>query len=89
MSSFETVNSASIKAYCQVCSDFLTGEGAPPGFIHLTASVLTGRPQDLRREWSLAFANLLQAEFAQVLGTHQAKLTIEIREMDAETYFKG
>lgn len=89
MSSFDTVDSASVKAYFQVYQSYKTGEGAPPGFVHLTASVLSGRPLELRKQWSQAFAELLQKEFAKSLGTKQAKLTVEIREMDAETYFKG
>lgn len=84
LAEFETVNPAAIKGYQVTIPTYEMGEGAPNGFIHVTASILSGRPVELRCEMGQA----LHAIVNQEADMHAAGASVEIREMDKETYFK-
>ncbi len=85
----ETIDAASIKAYHQLRTTWEMGEGALPGFVHCEIAILTGRDLELRRRIVRGIEIVIRRHFAESLGDSEAGLTIELREMDRETYFKS
>jgi 5-carboxymethyl-2-hydroxymuconate isomerase len=88
LSSFETVDSAAVKAYHTLRSNWAMGEGAPAGFAHCTVGILTGRPMELRQQISDAMYEEMRTHFAMSLENQEVSLTLELREMERETYRK-
>lgn len=88
LAQFDTIDSASIKAYHTLRESWAMGSGAKPGFVHCEAAILTGRPVELRKEIADGLATLLRDVFASSFGADLAGLTVEIREIDRETYVK-
>jgi len=84
LAEFDTVSPAAIKGYHVNILNHTMGEGAPDGFIHVTASILSGRPVELRREMGQALHAIVKEE----ADKHAAGASVEVREMDKETYFK-
>ena len=88
LSSFETVSSHAIKAYHALRPTWLIGEGGPNGFIHCEVAILNGRPLELKK----AIADGMYAElldcFHASRDSKEAGITLELREMDKETYRK-
>lgn len=84
LAQFESVNPTAVKAYQIELKACAVGQGAPERFIHVTASVLSGRSLELRR----AMAEALHRIVKQEADRHAAGATVEIREMDRETYIK-
>lgn len=88
LSRYETIDSASVKAYFREHSLWAMGEGARPGFIHLEVAILDGRPLDLKQRIAQGMRGVLESAFATVLAGGAAGLTIEVRDMDRATYVK-
>jgi 5-carboxymethyl-2-hydroxymuconate isomerase len=88
LSSFESIDSKSIKAYHTLRSNWEMGEGAAPGFAHVTVAVLDGRPLELRKSISSGMWEELRTQFAVSLENEEVQLTLELREMDRQTYHK-
>lgn len=88
LSRFETVSSASIKAYHTLRSVWQMGEGAPPGFAHLTLAVHAGRPKELRRRMAEGMFQVLREHLAESIAANEVSITVELREMDPETYIR-
>ncbi len=88
LSRHDTMASASIKAYHSLRVMWAMGEGAPAGFVHCTVAILSGRPLELRQAVAHGIATVLRTHFAEALDAREAGLTVEIREMDRETYLK-
>jgi 5-carboxymethyl-2-hydroxymuconate isomerase len=86
---FETVQSQSIKAYHTLRSVWCMGEGAPPGFAHLSVEVLTGRDLQWRKNVADAMLSVLKEHFADSLAAGEVYVTVELREMDGGTYVKA
>lgn len=84
----DTIDAASIKAYHHLRATWEMGEGAPAGFVHCEVAVLSGRPLELRKQISAGMARILRRHFVECLGDKEAGLTVELREMDRETYIK-
>ena len=82
----ETVQGANVKAYATLRDHWTVGEGHPRYFAHCMASILTGRPEELRRRIAEALMRTLASGFA---GRDDVGITVEIREMDAATYQKA
>lgn len=87
-STFETVTSQSVKAYATRRTQWAMGAGGAKGFVHCTISILHGRPLALRKAMAWAIQAILKEKFAESLSSGEASLTIEIREMDGDTYLK-
>lgn len=85
---YETISSPSIKAYHSLRHTWVIGEGGPAGFVHCTVSILSGRPLQLRQQISNGIATVLREQFHSALENGEAGLTVELREMDRETYIK-
>lgn len=88
LSSFETVSSPAVKAYFTQRQVWAMGDGGAKGFVHCTVSVLSGRPLELRKSISTGIAELLSNSFERSLEAGDASLTVELREMDKDTYIK-
>ncbi|MBX3110904.1 MAG: hypothetical protein KF857_02755 [Fimbriimonadaceae bacterium] len=89
LGAMETVEPKAVKAYAHVRDTWAMGRGASPGFVHLTVCVLSGRPLDLRRQMADRLYEVLAGHFSRSLAGGLASLTLEVREMDRETYRKG
>ena len=88
LAEFDTVSPASIKAYHSLRSTWIIGEGGPAGFVHCEVAILTGRSPDLKE----AIADGMYAElvscFSRSAESKEAGITLELREMEKETYRK-
>ena len=57
-------------------------------FVHLTASVLSGREALVLRETGLALLAVLRESFPRARAERACDLTVELREMPSGLYFK-
>lgn len=87
-SGFETIQSASVKGYHLLHETWCLGAGAKPGFVHCELAILSGRPVELRRKLADEMYSELKTCFAESLENGEANLTLEVREMDRDTYQK-
>ncbi len=88
VSSFETVDPASVKARYYEVNTWTTGEGCPNQFLHVEFSILAGREAALRSAMADALFARLQQEFSFSHSSGELVITVEIREMAAESYRK-
>lgn len=88
LSSYESIESKSIKAYHRLRSVWQMGAGAPEGFAHCTVLLLQGRPLALRKKISAGMFEVLRSQFTDALAANEVSVTLELREMDSETYHK-
>lgn len=73
-----------IKTRAYAANDFLVGSIGDRGrFIHLAISILTGRTGEQRQNLSQSLLDILHKNFPDL-----DSLTVEVREMDRETYRK-
>lgn len=86
LSGFETIQPEAIKAYHTLREAWHMGAGAKPGFINCEVALLTGRSMPLRQSIGIAFEKRLKEFYAPAIEADLAKITVEVREMDAETY---
>lgn len=84
----DTVNPASVKAYHSLFNTWEMGEGAAQGFAHCQVSILTGRSKELKCSISDAMWAAMKQAFSESATHGDANITLEVREMDAETYRK-
>jgi len=88
LAEFDTIGPHSIKGYHALRNTWIIGEGGPAGFIHCEVAILTGRSPDLKKEISDGmYAELLDC-FHRSHESQEAGITLELREMDKETYRK-
>ncbi len=57
-------------------------------FVHLTLSIFKGRDLGIRQAVGEKMLAFLKGEFARSFETLNCSLTVEVREMEKETYFK-
>lgn len=88
LASFETIESPAIKAYHTLRPVWSMGEGAPPGFAHLTVGLISGRDRGLLGRVADAMMAEMRAQFAESVEGREAGLTLEVREFDRELYRK-
>lgn len=86
LSKHESMTSKAIKSYHTLRSVWHMGEGAPPGFAHCEVAILTGRPLELRRQIATSLMEVMREEFSESIAAGLAIVTLELREMDGETY---
>jgi 5-carboxymethyl-2-hydroxymuconate isomerase len=58
-------------------------------FIHVTAKILQGRPEEVRKELSDKIVTTLQSDFAKIDNKDRLDISVEIFEMDKSTYNKA
>ncbi|MBX3107853.1 MAG: hypothetical protein KF743_01600 [Fimbriimonadaceae bacterium] len=88
LSAIESVDPAAVKAYCRPAAAFSPGTGAPKGFIHLSVCVLAGRPGSVLAQMADRLDSVARTYLAGRVP-YPMSLTLEIREMDPQTYRKG
>ena len=84
----ETIASKAVKAYRTLRSVWVMGEGAPAGFAHCEVAVLEGRPQDLKQQIAAAMMKVMQEQFSESISSGAVSVTLELREMEKDTYQK-
>lgn len=88
LATYESIESENIKTYYTERNLYLMGEGAPRGFVHCTVSIVSGRTPELRKGIAEGMSEVLHKFFDRMRDLHQASITLELREMDRETYLK-
>lgn len=88
LASYEDIDSASIKASYTERTLWVMGEGAARGYVHCTVAILSGRPPELKQSIAEGMMGVLRIAFRRATDLKQAGLTLELREMDRETYQK-
>lgn len=69
---------------------FLIADGQrEAAFVHLTLQILDGRPLEIRKVVSKRLLEFLEEHFQESCLELGCKLSVEVREMDRETYSKG
>lgn len=81
----ESIDPATVKAYFSEVELFVMGNGAPKGFVHLEASVLAGRADELRGQIAHELLDVMKKH----LRGRPLSVTVEVREMDRAGYAKG
>ena len=82
----ETMSSKAIKSFHTLRSVWFMGEGAPAGFAHCEVAILEGRPLELRQKIATSLMAVMREHFAESLEAGLVGVTLELREMDKETY---
>lgn len=88
LSGMETIDSKSVKAYHTLRSVWSMGHGAPPGFAHCTVAIVTGRDDALKKKIADEMYAVLKQQFTQSLEHGEVGITLELREMNKDTYRK-
>lgn len=86
--SFETIGAPGVKGSHSMHRQWVQGEGATPGFVHLEVAILSGRPPELVARIADGMYAKLREHFAASLEAGEAKATMELRQMDPVTYRK-
>jgi len=84
LSAAETVSPAAVKAYVSRRDEFVVGEGHRRLFVHCMVSLLEGRPLELRQK----IGRDIRAVLLNYWDNSDIACTVEIREMNPETYLK-
>ena len=70
-------------------SDYFIGKGESDGaFIHIDMAFLAGRPLELKQEIGRRVLQILEKCYSPFLSAHNLQITVEIRELARELYFK-
>lgn len=88
LSKHDGIPSKSIKACHTLRSVWVVGHGGPPGFAHCEVAILQGRSLEQRKKIGESLMAVMREEFAESLETGAAGVTLEVREIDGETYQK-
>ena len=84
----DSIGSESVKAYHTLHSNWVMGNGAPHGFAHCEIRLVAGRPVELRQRIGKAIFSKLAERFSASVASGEVAITVELREMVAETYIK-
>ena len=73
-----------------VCHDWhAVGPGRPQSaFVHVQLSILEGRSPEIRKAAGAAIMSIIRETFQQSWDELELSLSVEVREMARETYFK-
>ncbi|HVL39320.1 MAG TPA: hypothetical protein VM328_08005 [Fimbriimonadaceae bacterium] len=83
-----TIEAQRIKARHALRSNWVMGAGGPKGFAHCACSLIGGRDAELRRAIGQSLFEVMKDCFRDSLAQNEVSLTVEIREMDPDTYFR-
>ena len=87
---FELFQLAEIKSRAIAHEHYRIGNGAPESvFVHLTVAVLSGREVALRQRLSTELLGVLRRAFARTWRERPCDMTVDVREMQRETYGKA
>lgn len=88
LASFDTIEEKSIRAYHTLRSVWSVGKGHPAGFAHCTIKLMTGRSPELKKQIASGLFKVLKDGFADSVANKEAAVTLELHEMDRDTYQK-
>jgi len=88
LAAHETIPSKAIKSYHTLRSVWFMGEGAPAGFAHCEIAILNNRSLELRQAIATSLMTVMREEFAESLAAEAVYITLELREIDKDTYQK-
>lgn len=88
LSRHETIDPAAVKAYHSLHKNWAMGAGATAGFAHCEVSILAGRPAELRKRIADGIYETMRRQFSASQSAGEVSLTVEVREMDRDTYRK-
>jgi 5-carboxymethyl-2-hydroxymuconate isomerase len=88
LSSMESVDSRTVRAYHSLRSNWSMGNGAPAGFAHITVSILAGRTPEWRAAASKAMMQVLRKHLAASLEAKEVLATVEVRDMERDSYLR-
>jgi len=86
LSEFDSIESRAVKAYLNVREHFAVNADGRPAFVHAEIALLKGRSPELRSKIADAMCEIIAAEFAEKVSHDEISITVEVREMDDETY---
>jgi len=70
--------------------EYYIGVGLPENvFIHLTVSILSGRDVDFKKRIGERMLSILRETFLKTCLKRRCDITVDIREMQRETYYKA
>ena len=70
-------------------SDYFIGKGeSNEAFVHVEVAFLAGRGLELKQEIGRRVLQILEKCYSQSLSAHNLQITVEIRELTRELYFK-
>ena len=88
LSMFDTIEAPAVKAYLTVNDHFATTPEGLPGFAHVEVALMRGRPLELRQQMAAAMRAILESEFEEKVSNGEISLTVEVREVDPDTYLR-
>lgn len=89
LSACETMESSAIKAYHELHSQWVMGDGAAPGFAAVQVTLAEGRtPQQLQAVGEALWAQLRES-FVASIAANELNLTLELREFPKSHYWKA
>lgn len=82
-------NMSDIKSRAVAHKDFYVSDGNDANaFIHLTLRIFKGRELDVRQRIGNKLLEFLRNEFARSYATLKCSITVDIKEINTDTYFK-
>jgi 5-carboxymethyl-2-hydroxymuconate isomerase len=70
-------------------SDYFVSDGSrDQSFIHLELAAMDGSPPEMIRRLGKKLHDFLKAEFPQTTASSNCSITVEIRDMRSENYFR-
>lgn len=88
LAAFDSIPDYAIKSFHSLLSVWCVGDGGAPGFAHCEIAMLRGRSVEERREIAQAMMVIMREQFATSIEEGLVQVTLELREMDSETYMK-
>ncbi|MFZ1685046.1 MAG: 5-carboxymethyl-2-hydroxymuconate Delta-isomerase [Candidatus Zixiibacteriota bacterium] len=89
LTEYERIKIGDIKSRAIGYDLFRVGTGSPDAvFVHLSVDILNGRPVEERKRMSQQLLALVHEAFAEIYDSQPCDITVNIREIDKETYGK-
>lgn len=80
---------ADIKSRARVCEEYFVADGDPRNaFVHIEFALFGGRDLSVRQKTAERLMELLKETFGDSLEALICTLSVEVREMETETYLK-
>jgi 5-carboxymethyl-2-hydroxymuconate isomerase len=78
-----------IKSRAMAQSDYSVGRGEAGGaFVHVEVAILAGRPLETKEKIGRLLLDILRAAYAQPLDELNLQITVEVRDLQKDLYFK-
>lgn len=85
---FEDVESGAVKAYLSIRDAYAANDDGKPSFGHVEVALLPGRSTWIRSKIAAAMHEIMADVFSEPWSNGTMALTVEVREMDFDTYKK-